>query len=180
GNAVDITEQHFLEKDLKHVQALLTRTGRVARVGGWEYSIKDGKIIWSEITKEIHEVPKDYEPDFTTALNFYKEGMHRNNLLQAIERAIANGQPWDLELEIVTFKGRELWVRALGNADFEDGTCIRLYGTFQDIDKRKRMEAESSNSKKLFEDVLEATSAVAIIAKNTDGIITLFNKGAEN
>lgn len=180
GNAVDITEQHFLEKDLKHVQALLTRTGRVARVGGWEYSIKDGKIIWSEITKEIHEVPKDYEPDFTTALNFYKEGMHRNNLLQAIERAIANGQPWDLELEIVTFKGRELWVRALGNADFEDGTCIRLYGTFQDIDKRKRMEAESSNSKKLFEDVLEATSAVAIIATNTDGIITLFNKGAEN
>jgi len=106
--------------------------------------------------------------------------MHRNNLLQAIERAIANGQPWDLELEIVTFKGRELWVRALGNADFEDGTCIRLYGTFQDIDKRKRMEAESSNSKKLFEDVLEATSAVAIIATNTDGIITLFNKGAEN
>jgi len=180
GNAVDITEQHYLEKDLKHAQAMLTRTGRVARIGGWEYNLKDAKIVWSEITKEIHEVAKDYEPDLTSSLNFYKEGLHRNKIQQAIEQAISTGEPWDLELEIITFKGHALWVRALGNADFENGVCVRLYGTFQDIDRRKRMEAESSNSKKLFEDILEATSAVAIIATDIDGTITLFNKGAEN
>ncbi|WP_343561439.1 PAS domain S-box protein [Sphingobacterium sp.] len=180
GNAVDITEQHYLEKDLKHTQAMLTRTGRVARVGGWEYNLKNGKIIWSEITKEIHEVEKDYEPDLASSLNFYKEGLHRNKIRQAIEQAISTGEPWDLELEIITFKGHALWIRALGNADFENGVCVRLYGTFQDIDRRKRMEAESSNSKKLFEDILEATSAVAIIATAIDGTITLFNKGAEN
>nr|WP_288809464.1 PAS domain S-box protein [uncultured Sphingobacterium sp.] len=180
GNAVDITEQHYLEKDLKHAQAMLIRTGRVARVGGWEYTLKDGKIIWSEITREIHEVPADYEPDLTTSLNFYKEGRHRENIIQAVEQAISTGRPWDLELEIITFKGNKLWVRSLGNADFENGICVRLYGTFQDIDKRKRMEAESSNSKKLLEDVLEATSAVAIIATDPEGIISLFNKGAEN
>ncbi|MDF2475285.1 MAG: hypothetical protein K0S24_768 [Sphingobacterium sp.] len=180
GNAVDITEQHYLEKDLKHAQAMLIRTGQVARVGGWEYTLKDEKIIWSEITKEIHEVPTDYEPDLTMSLNFYKEGRHRKNIIRAVEQAITTGRPWDLELEIVTFKGNELWVRALGNADFENGICVRLYGTFQDIDKRKRMEAESSNSKKLLEDVLDATSAVAIIATDTEGIISLFNKGAEN
>ncbi|WP_454879716.1 PAS domain S-box protein [Sphingobacterium detergens] len=180
GNAVDITEQHYLEKDLKHAQAMLTRTGRVARIGGWEYNLKDAKIVWSEITKEIHEVAKDYEPDLTSSLNFYKEGLHRNKIQQAIEQAISTGEPWDLELEIITFKGHALWVRALGNADFENGVCVRLYGTFQDIDRRKRMEAESSNSKKLLEDILEATSAVAIIATDIDGTITLFNKGAEN
>ncbi|WP_293945707.1 MULTISPECIES: PAS domain S-box protein [unclassified Sphingobacterium] len=180
GNAVDITEQHYLEKDLKHTQAMLTRTGRVARVGGWEYNLKDEKIIWSEITKEIHEVEKDYEPDLTSSLNFYKEGPHRNKIQKAIEQAISAGEPWDLELEIITFKGHALWVRALGNADFENGICVRLYGTFQDIDRRKRMEAESSNSKKLFEDILQATSAVAIIATDVEGTITLFNKGAEN
>ena len=180
GNAVDITEQHYLEKDLKHTQAMLTRTGRVARVGGWEYNLKDGKIIWSEITKEIHEVAQGYEPDLTSSLNFYNEGLHRNKIQQAIEQAVSTGEPWDLELEIITFKGHPLWIRALGNADFENGVCVRLYGTFQDIDRRKRMEEESSNSKKLFEDILEATSAVAIIATDMEGTITLFNKGAEN
>ncbi|WP_313411077.1 PAS domain S-box protein [Sphingobacterium multivorum] len=180
GNAVDITEQHFLEKELKHAQATLMRTGRVARIGGWEYTPADGKIVWSEITREIHEVPEDYETELTTALQFYKAGSSRNKIRTAIEHALATGEAWDLELEIVTFAGHELWIRALGNADFENGHCVRLYGTFQDIDKRKRIEAESSNSKKLLSEVLDATSAVAIIATDTTGVVTLFNTGAEN
>jgi len=180
GNAVDITEQHLLEKKLKHAQAMLVRTGRVARIGGWEYTPADGKIIWTEITREIHEVPPEYDPDLTTALSFYKEGSSRDKIRAAIEHTLSTGESWDLELEIVTFTGRELWIRALGNADFENGRCIRLYGTFQDIDKRKRIEAESSNSKKMLTDVLGATSAVAIIATDTSGVITLFNTGAEN
>ncbi|WP_293897251.1 MULTISPECIES: PAS domain S-box protein [unclassified Sphingobacterium] len=180
GNAVDITEQHHLEKELKHAQAMLIRTGRVARIGGWEYTLLDGKIVWSEITREIHEVPAGYEPDLTTALNFYKAGPSRDKIRTAIEHALATGESWDLELEIITFAGHELWIRALGNADFENGHCVRLYGTFQDIDKRKRIEAESSNSKKMLAEVLGATSAVAIIATDTSGVITLFNTGAEN
>ncbi|GEM64397.1 hypothetical protein SF1_23790 [Sphingobacterium faecium NBRC 15299] len=180
GNAVDVTEQHALEKDLKHTQAMLARTGRVARIGGWEYSLLSKELSWSEITKEIHDVPFDYQPDIDKALEFYKANESRNKILIAIQKAISIGEPWDLELEIITFKGVELWVRALGNAEFEEGNCIRLYGTFQDIDKRKRIEAESAKSKKLLEDVLEATSAVGIIATDNHGIITLFNKGAEN
>lgn len=89
GNAVDITEQHFLEKELKHAQATLMRTGRVARIGGWEYTPADGKIVWSEITREIHEVPEDYEPELTTALQFYKAGSSRNKIRTAIEHALA-------------------------------------------------------------------------------------------
>ncbi|QQD12740.1 PAS domain S-box protein [Sphingobacterium sp. UDSM-2020] len=180
GNAVDITEQHFLEKDLRETQAMLTRTGRVARIGGWEYNLLEKKLIWSDVTKEIHGVPPTYQPDIAQGLDFYKEGDSRIKISQAIDEAITKGTPWDLELEIFTFKGEDLWVRALGNAEFEDGQCIRLYGTFQDIDKRKRIEAESVKSKKLLEDVLEATSAVGIIATDNEGLITLFNKGAEN
>lgn len=180
GNAVDVTEQHYLEKDLKQTQAMLARTGRVARIGGWEYSLLSKELSWSEITKEIHEVPTNYQPDIDKALEFYKANESREKILEAIQKAISKGESWDLELEIITFKGVELWVRALGYAEFEQGTCIRIYGTFQDIDKRKRIEAESAKSKKLLEDVLEATSAVGIISTDTQGIITLFNKGAEN
>ena len=180
GNAVDITEQHFLEKDLKNTQAMLTRTGRVARIGGWEYNLLEKHLTWSDITKEIHGVPPNYQPDIAQGLDFYKEGDSRTKISQAIDEAITKGISWDLELEIVTFTGEELWVRALGNAEFDNDQCIRLYGTFQDIDKRKRIEAESLKSKKLLEDVLQATSAVGIIATDNHGLITLFNKGAEN
>ena len=180
GNAVDITEQHFLEKDLRETQAMLVRTGRVARIGGWEYNLLEKHLTWSDVTKEIHGVPPNYQPDIAHGLDFYKEGESRIKISQAIEEAIDKGTAWELELEIVTFTGEVLWVRALGNAEFEKGICVRLYGTFQDIDKRKRIEAESAKSKKLLEDVLEATSAVGIIATDKRGLITLFNKGAEN
>ncbi|WP_312792608.1 response regulator [Sphingobacterium sp.] len=180
GNAVDITEQHYLEKHLKNTQAMLERTSRVARIGGWEYCLEDGNISWSDMTKEIHEVPIDFKPTLESALSFYKEGISRTKIQKAIDHTIATGNPWDLELEIVTYLGQDIWVRALGNADFINDRCVRLYGTFQDIDKRKRSEAESSKSKKLLEDVFHATSAVCIIVTDIDGIITLFNKGAEN
>ena len=132
------------------------------------------------MTKEIHEEPNDFKPTLESALSFYKEGISRTKIQKAIDHTIATGNPWDLELEIVTYLGQDIWVRALGNADFINDRCVRLYGTFQDIDKRKRSEAESSKSKKLLEDVLHATSAVCIIVTDIDGIITLFNKGAEN
>lgn len=180
GNAVDITEQHFLEKDLRETEAMLAMTGRVARIGGWDYNLVGKHLTWSDVTKEIHGVPPNYQPNIAQGLDFYKEGESRTKISHAIEQAIATGTSWELELEIITFTGEELWVRALGNAEFENGKCVRLYGTFQDIDKRKRIEAESAKSKKLLEDVLEATSAVGIIASDNQGLITLFNKGAEN
>ncbi len=173
--------QHLqLTSKLEYAKSTLDMTSQVARVGSWEYDLVDDYIDWSEMTKIIHGVPKDYRPTIKTAIEFYKDPQHRIKIVQAINSAIATGASWDLELEIDTYQGTSLWVRALGKATFEKGKCVRLYGTFQDIDKRKRSEAESIRSKKLLEDVLNATTAVAIIATDAEGLITLFNRGAEN
>jgi PAS domain S-box-containing protein len=41
---------------------------------------------------------------------------------------------------VVTADKRELWVRAIGIAEFIDGVCTRIYGSFQDINDRKEAE----------------------------------------
>ncbi|HAK28708.1 MAG TPA: hybrid sensor histidine kinase/response regulator, partial [Sphingobacterium sp.] len=169
-----------LTSKLEYVKSTLDMTSQVARVGSWEYDLVDDYIDWSEMTKIIHGVPKDYRPSIETAIEFYKVPQHKMKIVQAINCAISTGASWDLELEIDTYQGTRLWVRALGKAAFKKGKCVRLYGTFQDIDKRKRSEAESIRSKKMLEDVLNATTAVAIIATDAEGVITLFNRGAEN
>ena len=53
---------------------------------------------------------------------------------------MSEGKPWDVELQIVTAKGRDVWVRAKGEAEIVNGKCVRLYGTFQDIDENKKSE----------------------------------------
>jgi PAS domain S-box-containing protein len=180
GNAVDITEKHYLEKDLKQTKEMLERTNSVARVGGWEYNLLSQKVTWSEITKEIHGVPNDYEPDIHSGTGFYKEGTSKDKITNAITEAVEQGKPWDLELQIVNQQGAEIWVRAIGTPEFVDHKCIRLYGTLQDISRRKSAEAELNRSRKLLDDVLHAASEVSIIATDGSGLINVFNKGAEN
>nr|WP_199083251.1 bifunctional diguanylate cyclase/phosphodiesterase [Pedobacter sp. ASV19] len=180
GNAVDITEKHYLEKDLKQTKEMLERTNRVARVGGWEYNLLTQKVTWSEITKEIHGVPKDYEPDIHSGTGFYKEGASKDKITSAINEAVEQGKPWDMELQIVNVQGAELWVRAIGTPEMLDHKCVRLYGTLQDISRRKSAEAELNKSRKLLDDILTSASEVSIIATDSSGLINVFNKGAEN
>ncbi|ANW95780.1 hybrid sensor histidine kinase/response regulator [Wenyingzhuangia fucanilytica] len=180
GNAVDITEQYLLEKDLTKTKILLEETNKVSRIGGWEVNLITNKVHWTNMTREIHEVDDDFEPNVETGINFYKEGISREIISKAIEEAITQGKSWDVELQLITQKGKEIWVRAIGNPEFKDGKCVKIFGTFQDINVRKLAEIQIKESKKLLDDVVNAATQVSIIATDLEGIITVFNKGAEN
>jgi PAS domain S-box-containing protein len=180
GNAIDITERDILEKDLNHTKEVLEEMSKVARIGGWEFDVVKHTLFWSDITKEIHEVPLTFSPEVSTAILFYKEGNSRKRIMELIERAIETGRGWDEELELISAQGREIWVRAIGSAYFEGDKCIRLFGTFQDIDEKKRAQLEISASRKELQDLMQAASMVGIISTDPNGIIKVFNKGAEN
>ncbi|MFS4454602.1 PAS domain S-box protein [Maribacter sp. 2304DJ31-5] len=119
---------------------LLLKAEKVSRTGGWEVDLLQNKVYWSPVTREIHEVPNDYVPSLQEGINFYKEGEHRNKITDLVSTAIADGTPWDTELVIITAKGNEVWVRAKGEAEFINNSCVRLIGTFQDIDEQKKAE----------------------------------------
>ena len=179
GNGIDVTERVALERNLEQTKQLLEQTNEVARVGGWEFNAEQQTIYWSAITREIHGVPPEFVPDLASSINFYKEGDSREKITEAINLGINEGRAWDLELQLITFSGTELWVRAKGNAVVENGKCKRLYGTLQDIDEKKRAELQVIASRKLLNDVLHAASEISIIATDTKGLITVFNTGAE-
>jgi PAS domain S-box-containing protein len=179
ANAIDISERYYLEKDLARTKEMLEQTNQVARVGGWVAEMGKGRLFWSDVTKELHGVPANYEPSLAEAIRFFKKGASQNEVARAINRAVKQGQSWDLEVQIINAAGQEKWVRALGHAEFEDGVCKRLYGAYQDIDEKKKSQLEISNSRKLLNDVLQSASEVSIIATDAQGVITVFNKGAE-
>jgi PAS domain S-box-containing protein len=179
GNSIDITESHQMAKNLQRTQEMLIQTNKMAQVGGWEVDLPSGRTFWSEITRQIHGVDENFKPDLESGVKFYKEGESRQKIIEVVQAAISHGQAYDIELELTTADGKEKWVRSIGNAEFENGVCKRLYGMFQDIDEKKRAELEIANSRKLLDQVLNAASEVSIIATDVNGIITVFNKGAE-
>lgn len=135
---------------IKRKESLLEETSKVAKVGAWEINLETNELYWSDITKIIHEVPLDFVPDLAEGINFYKEGESRTIITECVDKAIVDGTPWDVELQLVTQKGNEVWVRAIGQTKFHEGKCIRIFGTFQDINARKFAAQKLAQSEEQF------------------------------
>lgn len=132
----------------------LDRTGRVAGVGGWEVDIATGEITWSAETRRIHRVAPDFKPVMSEAINFYAPEA-RPVIQAAVERGIAEGEAWDLELPLICADGQRIWARAVGAVEFEDGKPKRLVGAFQDITERKNLELKLASASAEVQDLYD-------------------------
>ena len=141
----------------KH-QQLLDETSRLARVGGWEYDVRKDELSWTAVVQEIHEVELDFRLTVEIGLGFYAPES-RPVISQALESTLGTGQPFDLELELVTARGRRLWVRAIGRAHVEDGRVVRVGGVLQDIDARKRAEEDLKRHRANLEELVAERTA---------------------
>ena len=141
----DVSEQKETQDQLRLQQNLMESMSHQARIGAWEVNLLEGTLYWSEMTKEIHEVEPDFIPNLETGINFYKEGYSRDRINEVVQKGIEDGTPWTEELQLVTATGRVVWVVAKGEAVFNDGICVRLFGSFQDINDRKLAEISARN-----------------------------------
>ncbi|MEQ1847144.1 MAG: PAS domain-containing protein, partial [Nitrospira sp.] len=125
----------------KQQLALMAQTEAIGKIGGWELDFLTNRLWWSEETYRLHETtPELYNPTVETALEFYT-AERRPLLAEALEKAVTQGVSWDLELDLVSAKGRQIAVRAVGKVEVVNDRAVRAYGTFQDISERKRAEA---------------------------------------
>ena len=138
GFIENIDERKRAEQSLKKSERFLADTARLGKVGGWEFDIDTGKQVWTAETYVIHEVDPTYEPTVEKAIAFYTQAS-RPIIEQAVKRIVETGEPYDLELEIITAKGNHRDVLTIGKADLEHR---RISGFFQDITERKQAEHE--------------------------------------
>ncbi len=150
----DTTEQANINQELRERECLLRETNRMARVGGWALDLETGQVWWSEVTRQIHEVPEDFEPQLAEALDFFPQP-GREDLAKAIAHTRQTGEPYDMELPFVTYQGRHLWTRAYGEAEMRQGQVVELRGTFQDITERKQAELALKDSERRYRKLFE-------------------------
>ena len=126
--------------DFMREKELLLKAEQVSKTGSWEVNLLTNELYWSPMTKLMHEVPLDFLPVLEEGVNFFKEGYSREKIALCVSEAISEGKPYDVELILVTAKGNEVWIRAKGEPQMLNGKCVRLFGTIQDIDKKKKAE----------------------------------------
>lgn len=162
------------EAALVHSQSLLDQMGRMAKVAGWQTDVVTGRMEW---TAELYNI---YELDPTSTMPIEQEfercltPASRQKRLCAIRRTMETGEPYDIEIEIVTPSGAHKWVHILGRAVYEDGKIVRRVGTFQDITDRKRAEMELVANNELLFTIVNNTPD-AIFYKDAAGRYRLVN-----
>ncbi|HVW95315.1 MAG TPA: PAS domain S-box protein [Mucilaginibacter sp.] len=169
--AKDISEKRELEN-------LLKKANTLARIGSWEIDLLKGTVFWSDITREIHQVDDDFAPTLESGLSFYKDGESRKFITQKIKDAIEKGMSWDVELEIITARGNVKWIRVIGEVEIADKKCVRIYGSFQDIDARKRAEMTVTEILEDRNTILESIGD-AFFAVDKNWTVTYWNNMAE-
>lgn len=120
-------------------EKLLNETGEMAKVGGWEVDLAISRVTWTEEVYRIHGIDTRHKPSLKEAISYFAPESVPI-LERALREAAENGTSFDLELQLVTSSGKKIWTRAVGRAMYRGDKVVKLHGTFQDIDDRKRSE----------------------------------------
>ncbi|MCF7919306.1 MAG: PAS domain S-box protein [Candidatus Cloacimonetes bacterium] len=151
----DITERVQNEKDKFESERLLDAVGNIALVGGWEMNLETGKAKWTRETYNIVEI--DYNeaiPGLDEHVEFYLP-QYREMIQEKMKALIEKGIELEFEAELKTSKGNIKWCKASGRREMVNDKCIKLYGTFQDINSRKAIELELAKHREHLEEIVK-------------------------
>ncbi len=136
----DVSERVEAEKAVREGEALLAETGRIAQVGGWKYEVARNALAWTDEMYQIHGLSPGRGVNLSKAVSMYV-AEDRESLLEAMDRAIDEGRPYDLELRVRS-GGQERWIRNLATVREESGKVVELVGACQDITQAKTARRE--------------------------------------
>ncbi len=144
----DISERREAERALRESERILDDTGRLAQIGGWEHDLVTGEAVWTRALYDIFGLDFGSRPPGTNEHLGYYPPEHRAVLERGYERALCEGVPFDLELQVHKCTGELIWCRAYGEPVIENGACVKMRGTFQDITARREAELAKGESER--------------------------------
>lgn len=154
----DLTLKHEAEQKLHRTQALLSMASHLSRLGAWQIDLPGHELTWSDEIRAIYELPTDATPSLEAALGFYAPE-YRELVQELVTDCMTHGEPFDAEMQLITARGRRVWVRAVGEAlRDEAGNITRLQGALQDIDAQKQAESRENALAQRLATTLESIS----------------------
>jgi PAS domain S-box-containing protein len=159
---------------LRDNERFLRQTEKIARIGGWKVNPLTDSLIWTEGVYNIIEAPLDYKPGMEEGLKFYTSP-YRHIIKEALTKAIDHNEPFKVEAEVITTRGKHIWTEVRGLTRVEDGDVPQVVGTFQDITERKQIESALERSETKYR-LMFSESPIGMMYVDRDGNILEINQ----
>lgn len=148
----EITERKKVEKALAQEKAHLIDAQQVAHVGSWELDVVTQELHCSDETLRIFGFESGQSP--SSYFNYLQQQICVKDQVRwemKVTQAIAQGKPYELELQIVQPDGEVRCLFAKGRPILNSkNQVVRLFGTVLDITERKQAEEALGKSEEQF------------------------------
>ncbi|HEX5843398.1 MAG TPA: PAS domain S-box protein [Pseudomonas sp.] len=183
GTVQDVTEQAEAEAAYKAQSQRLASIIEGTHVGTWEWNVQSGTAVFNERWAEIigYRLDELMPVDFSTWARYCHPAdlQHANEQLQAHFRG--ETPYYDCQCRMQHKDGHWVWVHTRGRvvSRTADGQALMMYGTHADISQARQREEDVRQARAFLQAVLDSATGVSIIATDPQGLIRLFNTGAE-
>ncbi len=141
GTVEDITAQVKTVDELNHNLRVLRAIQELAGVGGVQHDLVNQRVTLTEQVYRMLDLdPQAHHPTPETLLDYFTPAS-REIITAAVNRSNQSGEPYDLELEMITATGRKIWVHTKNVVVFAKGQTTLRTALLQDITERKKVDA---------------------------------------
>ncbi|MGH7860470.1 MAG: PAS domain-containing protein, partial [Candidatus Binatia bacterium] len=163
----DVTARRAADRRLRDRERQLQTAQQVAQLGSWEYRLGAERVEWSDQLFRIYGLePGDPRGGTPESLRFVHPD-DREAVRQAVETAIADRSPLELEYRIVRTDGAERILSSRGEVivDPDDGS-VRVVGTALDVTERKETERHLRESQRALSTLMSNLPGMAYRCRN--------------
>jgi PAS domain S-box-containing protein len=183
----DITEQKEAEMALRESESRLKEAQSVARIGSWEFNIRERKFVWSDEMFRIFRLDASKPPPTYKELRNFIVPRDWKDFNKLGLATIRDGSGSEYETGVILSDGLKYTLlnkwRVIRD---EDGEAVRLIGTSQDVTQYRSAEKELQIYREFLEELVKSrTSELAssmrentlILNSAEEGIYGIDNEG---
>jgi len=141
GFAEDITKRKKMELKLQRLTERMTLATNSAKIGIWDFFIKEDKLIWDSWCYKLYEIPDQTPID---GYSFWEKRIHPDDVESATKElrlTLEGKKDFNTEFRIITPSGKIKYLKGQGIVTRDsNGNIVRLTGINYDITETKELE----------------------------------------